>query len=80
MLHVGLDVIQHKASSDAVATLKCRMALRPGRKRPTDAMLDRSRAMAAANAVIDSWTDDRGDGTRPPRAGGRRMEFGAVTR
>ena len=62
MLHVGLDVIRHKASSDAVATLKCRMALHGlATKRPTDATLDRSRAMAAANAVIDSWTDD-GDG------------------
>ncbi len=62
MLHVGLDVIRHKASSDAVATLKCRMALHGlATKRPSDASLDRSRAMAAANAVIDSWTDD-GDG------------------
>jgi len=59
MLHVGLDVIRHKASSDVVATLKCRMALYGlAAKRPTDAALDRSRAMAAANAVIDSWTDD----------------------
>lgn len=64
MLHVGLDVIRHKASSDTVATLKCRMALYGlAAKRPTDATLDRSRAMAAANAVIDSWTDDRDDGT-----------------
>lgn len=83
MLHVGLDVIRHKASSDAVATLKCRMALHGlATKRPTDAMLDRSRAMAAANAVIDSWTDDREDGTRP-RTCGRSPGWnsgGAVTR
>lgn len=60
MLHVGLDVIRHKASSDAVATVKCRMALYGlAARRPTDSALDRSRAMAAANAVIDSWADDR---------------------
>ncbi|MFN8225635.1 MAG: TetR/AcrR family transcriptional regulator [Mycobacterium sp.] len=78
MLHVGLDVIRHKASSDAVATLKCRMALHGlATKRPTDAMLDRSRAMAAANAVIDSWTDDREgrDKAAHVRAVAR-MEFG----
>lgn len=66
MLHVGLDVIRHNASSDAVATVKCRMALYGlAAERPTDAALDRSKAMAAANAVIDSWTDDRDvrDGT-----------------
>ena len=27
MLHVGLDVIRHKASTDDVATLKCRITL-----------------------------------------------------
>ncbi len=78
MLHVGLDVIRHKASSDAVATLKCRMALHGlATKRPTDATLDRSRAMAAANTVIDAWTDDRDglDKAAHVRAVAR-MEFG----
>jgi AcrR family transcriptional regulator len=59
LLHVGLDVIRHRSSSAAVATLKCRIFLQGlATKRPTDAALDRSKAMVAANAVIDSWTDD----------------------
>ena len=69
MLHVGLDVIRHKSSSDVVATLKCRMALHGlAAKRPTDAALDRSRAMTAANAVIDAWTDDPAGGDKTDKA------------
>jgi AcrR family transcriptional regulator len=63
LLHVGLDVIRHRSSSDAVATLKCRIFLQGlAAKRPTDAALDRSKALVAANAVIESWVDEV-DGT-----------------
>lgn len=59
LLHVGLDVIRHKASADAVATLKCRIVLQGlAAKRPTDTELERSEALAAANTVIDSWVDE----------------------
>jgi AcrR family transcriptional regulator len=62
MLHVGLDVIHHKASSDQVATLMCRIMLEGlAAAPPLDANLDRSNAFAAADAVINSWVDD-GDG------------------
>lgn len=58
MLHVGLDVIRHKASSDQVATLKSRIALEGlAVDPPSDTELDRSEAFAAAQAVIDSWDD-----------------------
>src|SRR5262249_42772918 len=58
MLHVGLDVIRHKASSDELATLKSRIALEGlAIAAPSDADLDRSSAFAAAEAVIQSWVD-----------------------
>ena len=63
MLHVGLDVIRHKSSTDKVATVLCRIHLDGLAKRaPTDASLDRSNALAAANAVIETWGDDEDDG------------------
>ena len=44
LLHVGLDVIRHKASADPVATLKCRIVLQGlAAKRPTDTELDAPR-------------------------------------
>ncbi|MHC9295682.1 TetR/AcrR family transcriptional regulator [Mycobacterium sp. LTG2003] len=58
MLHVGLDVIRHKASPDQVATLKSRIALQGlAVDPPPDTELDRSEAFAAAQTVIDSWDD-----------------------
>lgn len=63
MLHVGLDIIRHKASSDQVATVLCRIHLDGLAARQwSDAELDRSKAFAAADAVVSSWADDDGDG------------------
>jgi AcrR family transcriptional regulator len=58
MLHVGLDVIRHDAPADRVAATLCRilwygLASRP----PSDAALDRSNALQAANRVIETWSD-----------------------
>jgi AcrR family transcriptional regulator len=59
MLHVGLEVIRHKSSTDQVATVLCRIHLDGLAKRqPTDATLDRSKALDVANAVIETWGDD----------------------
>jgi AcrR family transcriptional regulator len=58
-LHVGLDVIRHRAASDRVATTLCRILLHGlASRRPSDAELDRSRAFAAADRVIDTWSDE----------------------
>ncbi len=62
MLHVGLDVIRHKASSDDVATLMCRIILNGlATDVPADTDLDRSNAFAAAEDVIKSWVDTEDD-------------------
>ncbi|WP_166905594.1 TetR/AcrR family transcriptional regulator [Mycobacterium sp. DL440] len=62
MLHVGLDVIRHNASTDTVATLKCRIALEGlAADPPSDRDLDRSNAFAAAQAVVKSWDDVEDD-------------------
>lgn len=59
MLHVGLDVIRHKASSDQVATLLSTIILDGlAAEPPTDEALDGSAAFAAAQAVIRTWIDD----------------------
>jgi AcrR family transcriptional regulator len=59
MLHVGLDVIRHKAPAEQVATVMCRILLRGLASRPqSDAQLDRCRAFAVAGEVIETWTDD----------------------
>lgn len=59
MLQVGLDVMRHTASADQVAELLCRIILQGLASRPTsDAALDRSKAFAAANEVIETWSDD----------------------
>ncbi|MDF2582442.1 MAG: TetR family transcriptional regulator [Mycobacterium sp.] len=59
MLHVGLDVIRHRAEGDQVASLLCRILLHglAGREL-TDVELDRSAAFAAANEVVKSWSED----------------------
>ncbi|MBY0286023.1 MAG: TetR/AcrR family transcriptional regulator [Mycobacteriaceae bacterium] len=62
MLHVGLDVIRHNASTDELATMKSRIALEGlAVDVPSDADLDKSNAFAAAEAVIQSWVDTEDD-------------------
>jgi AcrR family transcriptional regulator len=62
MLHVGLDVIRHNASTDALATLKSRITLKGlAVDLPSDADLDRSTAFAVAEDVIESWVDANDD-------------------
>jgi AcrR family transcriptional regulator len=79
MLHVGLDMIRHKASSDQVATVMSRIVLHgiaAGER--TDADLDTSAAFIAAQGVVDSWGADE-DGTDDQAAHVRavaRAEFG----
>ena len=59
MLQVGLDVMRHKSPADQVAGLLCRIILQGLATRPpTDSALDRSNAFAAANDVIETWSDD----------------------
>jgi AcrR family transcriptional regulator len=59
MLHVGLDVIRQNAAADQVAAVMCRIMLQGLASRPpSDAKLDRSNALAAADAVIQTWTDE----------------------
>jgi AcrR family transcriptional regulator len=59
MLQVGLDVIRHNSSPDQVAGLLCRIILQGlAARSPTDSALDRSNAFAAANDVIETWSDD----------------------
>lgn len=59
MLQVGLDVIRHNASAAQVAGLMCRIVLQGlAARAPSDSGLDRSRALAAASDVIQSWADD----------------------
>lgn len=77
MLHVGLDVIRHKSSSDQVATVLCRIHLQGlASAERTDAALDRSKAFAAADAVINSWSDDDGDAKAAHVRAVARAEFG----
>jgi len=59
MLHIGLDVIRHTAAADDVAAVLCRILLQGLASRPqSDAELDRSRALAAADEVIQTWTHE----------------------
>lgn len=63
MLHVGLDVIRHKGTSDQVATLLCRIHLHGlARDELTDFQLDRSAAFAAADEVVQSWSENAAGG------------------
>ncbi|BBX17464.1 TetR family transcriptional regulator [Mycolicibacterium duvalii] len=62
MLHVGLDVIRHKARTDDLAKLKCRIALQGlATDPPSDTDLDASAAFAAADSIINSWVDEEDD-------------------
>jgi AcrR family transcriptional regulator len=56
MLHIGLDVIRQNAAPEQVAAVMCRIILHGLASRPpSDAKLDRSNALAAANALIQTW-------------------------
>lgn len=59
MLHVGLDVIRRDARPDEVARALCRIMLTGLAVRPdSDAELDGSPALAAADEVIATWRAD----------------------
>lgn len=80
MLQVGLAVMRHDSSADQVAGVLCRIILQGlATHSPADAALDRSKAFAAANEVIDTWADDSdadpGDKAAHVRAVAR-AEFG----
>jgi AcrR family transcriptional regulator len=63
MMHVGLDVIRRNAPPAQVAAVLCRTMLHGLASRPrNDEELDRSSALAAADAVIRTWREDD-DGT-----------------
>jgi len=58
MLHVGLDVIRHKTSTDQVSTLLSVIQLQGlAAIRPTDTALNSCNAFAAAQDVIRTWID-----------------------
>src|SRR6202020_498585 len=64
MLHVGLDIIRHNASSDQVATLLCTIILRGlAATEPSDEGLNGSNAFTAADEVIGTWGDDEFEAT-----------------
>jgi AcrR family transcriptional regulator len=59
MMHVGLDVIRHTAAADQTAAVLCRIMLQGLASRThSDSELDRSTALAAAEAAIKTWSDE----------------------
>ncbi|ULE33118.1 TetR/AcrR family transcriptional regulator [Mycobacterium sp. IDR2000157661] len=59
MLQAGLDVIRQNAPAEKVATLLSRIVLEGlAASPPTDQELDGSAAFLAADAVVQSWTED----------------------
>jgi AcrR family transcriptional regulator len=80
MLHVGLDVIRHNAAADEVAAVLCRILLQGLASRSrSDPELDRSSAFAAADQVLETWTDESGANPNDKAAHVRkvaRTEFG----
>jgi AcrR family transcriptional regulator len=59
MLQVGLDVMRHKAATDKVAILMCRILLEGlASGAPTDAELEGSVALAAADHAVRTWRDE----------------------
>jgi AcrR family transcriptional regulator len=76
MLHVGLDVIRHRAAAERVAQVLCRILMHGLASRPpSDEALDRSSALRAADRVIESWGE--GNGADP---GGKAAHVRAVAR
>lgn len=60
MMHVGLDVIRHKATANQTATVLSRIMLQGLAARSySDEQLDRSPAFAAAEEAINTWADAR---------------------
>jgi AcrR family transcriptional regulator len=80
MLHVGLDVIRHNADPDQVAGVLCGILLEGlATRSPSDEELDRSAALAAADEVIRTWTEELAAETSDRAAEVRavaRAEFG----
>ena len=59
MLQIGLDVARHKAPTERLATVLCRIMLEGlGTGQPSDAELDQSAAFVAADQAIQTWHDD----------------------
>jgi AcrR family transcriptional regulator len=81
MMHVGLDVIRHKAAADQTAALLSRIMLQGLAARPcSDEELDRSPAFMAAEAAIQTWADERAAEADDKAAHVRRIaraEFGS---
>ena len=62
MLHVGIGVYHRRRGAEKVPALKCQMLLEGlASSCPADPDLDRSKAMGAANAVIETWEPDEGE-------------------
>ncbi|HEU4362612.1 MAG TPA: TetR/AcrR family transcriptional regulator [Mycobacterium sp.] len=80
MMHVGLDVIRHKATTDQTAAVLCRIMLHGLASRPdSDDELDRSPAFAAAEDAIKTWAEEHASGSGDKAARVRavaRAEFG----
>jgi AcrR family transcriptional regulator len=59
MMHVGLDIIRHTGGADQTAVVMCRIMLHGLASRPpSDRELNSSKAFAAAEAAINTWTDE----------------------
>src|SRR6202042_2037093 len=59
MMHVGLDIIRHTGAADQTAVVMCRIMLHGLASRsPSDRELNSSKAFAAAEAAIKTWTDE----------------------
>lgn len=59
MMHVGLDVIRHKAAADQTAALLSRIMLQGlATREQSDEELDHSPAFVAAEEAIKTWADD----------------------
>src|SRR5271154_2749252 len=59
MMHVGLDIIRHTGGADQTAVVMCRIMLHGLASRsPSDRELNSSSAFAAAEAAINTWTDE----------------------
>jgi AcrR family transcriptional regulator len=80
MLHVGLDVIRNDAAAEQLVAILCQIVLHGLASRPPgDRALDRSRALRAVNAVIETWSEESGSDPDDKAAHVRavaRAEFG----
>jgi len=62
MLHISLGVLRDVPGADQLPDMRCRILLGGiATDQPTDAQLDRSGAMVAAKAVVESWTKQESD-------------------